>query len=344
MGSCETVFSERIFLSTVQSSIIAAILIVLILLSISTNLLVMVSLIKTKQLSRTCNIIYFFLSLSDCFAGLVLIPQLTLLFTYFRNSRNCRVELSAMFFAQFFAHLSGHMVVLLALYRFIFANPDLSYLLKVKEMMESRKGITGLIMFGVVFSTVYAVILCVTSIRPHFYLVSFIIFTLDFIMVFLVYILYLHAYLRVRIHVKEGRNWPSIPKGGKSRISASRPAYLLKTTKTIFLILSFIGICYLPSIVFQMVLFIKKDVTKTELSSAQRFLLYLAACIVILNSALNAIIILYRNDKINKWISNNFIRLSCNSSYFVKRQRYPQTNVIPKQGISLVITNTHASV
>ena len=332
MDVCETTYTGRINLSTTQSHTIAAILIVLIPTTIATNLLVVISLIKTKQLRNTCNVLYLFLSTSDCCAGIVNIPQITLLFIYFKKSKNCQIELSSMFSAELFGHVSAYMVVLLSVYRFIFINPNLNNLkLRAKEFMESKKGIIALITFGVFFSTIYAVILCVTSKTSYFYLVNFIIAMLDFVMLFLAYILYLVAYLRVRCHVKRGQS-----------INIANPAYLLRMTKTIFLILSTIGVCYFPFIAFQMVLFVKKDVTKTELNSTQLFVLFLAHCLVILNSVLNAIIIMCRNEDVNKWVCVNIFRVSLEPSNNMNGpHKSTENNAIPMQSGNIVITNTN---
>ena len=344
MDLCETTYSERIYLSTTQSRIIAVIFIILIPATTLTNLLVVISLLRTKQLKNTCNVLYLFLSISDCCAGLVNIPQITMLFMHFQTSKNCRIELAAMFSAQLFGHVSAYMVVLLSVYRFIFINPNLSYLLTVKEIMESKKGITGLITFGVFFSVLYAIILSVTSNTSYFYLINFIISMLDFIMVFLAYILYLRAYVRVRSHVQKRRKWHGVSTEGQSRINVSNPAYLLKMTKTIFIILSLIGICYFPFIVFQMFLFVKKDVTKTELNSTQRFFLYLAHCLVVLNSVLNAVIIIYRNEDINRWIRINVFRLSLKRLNVIEPPRNADDNGNPVQSDNSVITNTHTRI
>ena len=118
-AKCSNAFVERLILSDVQISILWVSFMILIPLTISVNFVLAYALFKTRQLKSTFVKYIFILSISDCFVGAIGFPLTVLLFSVYSRERSCNVEIAAIFTVCFYHFLSGHVIILIALHRYL---------------------------------------------------------------------------------------------------------------------------------------------------------------------------------------------------------------------------------
>ena len=292
MSECySTVFYARLSLNEIQNLSVGISFALLLPVNFFTNLILAVSIVNSKQLINISNYLILLLSSMDCFQALTTLPLYIILFTTYRNEKVCQLEHATQVVAYFNAHMSGYLIFIIAFNRYLSINPDFRSHEGIRAKLASKTGSAILVSISLLFS-------CIHAILSYFgYKVSRIptvlIGIIDVIIVGIVYVLYIKVYMKVKRFTRQSVIWresqqTTVSKNGK-------PKYVRRLATTVLFVLITVAACYLPFIILNMYLVYWKQIKKQNTTTAQRFLFFTFMVPVQLNSALNAMIILYRN-------------------------------------------------
>ena len=259
------------------------------------NLLVVISLVKTKQLRNLSNFLLLLLSLSDCFVGTVTIPLEITLFSVFRMQRVCTLEYVVHFFVYFTTHFSAYLIAVIAVHRNVYVNPNLERQGYLSRLIQKRHGLTICIIVTLLVTVTEGLVsmLFYSEVIPMLVLVL-----VDGILFVSVYATYFWVYFKVWRFSKDNVAAQSRHQSSQDRLA-----------KTVAIILISMAVCYLPYIVVAATK--GKSLEKQNLSSGIQFPLYITLVLVLSNSAVNAVIIMVRCAAVRKYVVSAIFR--CNT-------------------------------
>ena len=296
---CDNGFHSRLHMYPHQSLGIGIVNSITIPVTLSTNVLLIFSLVKTDQLRSISNRFVLLLSLSDCGMAVIVQTLVSLLFTTYRTRSVCEMEAAATFVTFFFGHLSGFSILSVSIDRCI----HMTFLYKYNKIMTNARGvmaIVGCIIFACAFGTAYLL----GIIYKKYPVINGIILVMDLIVIMTIYVVYTATYLRVKKHVDEtahlrqsGSKSPKIDKD-----SRKKPEYATAMAKTIFVILGTVFVCYVPYVTVSMVWVVKVTTSNVTTSPYLELTMYSTYLLVYLNSALNSIIFLNGNKKCKAFV------------------------------------------
>ena len=170
---------------------------------VACNGVLITALYKTKQIKSAANCVVMLLCISDLFIGLLSVPLLVILFAAFSHTRNCWLEMSTIFVGQFNSHFSGYMTMIMAIQRYLNANP--SFLLRrrssIMEMMTSEAGCKMLTCIAFIVSIAHGVVTTYLFNSTRSNIPNVVMVAINFIAVTTVYIIYGKLVCRIKIHV-----------------------------------------------------------------------------------------------------------------------------------------------
>ena len=289
-SSCRvTTFANRIYLSNSQNLAVLSCLFIVNPMILISNLMVLISLIKMKQLRNLSNVLLLLLSVSDCFIGIVTIPLEIILFTVFKMQSFCALEYVVHFFVYFTTHFSAYLVAVIAFHRNVYINPYRETQSFLSKLILKRSGLTILVIAALAISIAESLVsmLFYSRVVPMLMLVL-----IDGDLFISVYATYFWVYFKVW---KSSRNNVTIRSPNKDRLA-----------KTVMFILISLAVCYLPYIIVAATK--GKGLTKQNLSSDIQFLLYMTLVLVLSNSAVNAIIIIVRCAAVRRYVACTMFR------------------------------------
>ena len=304
MKACITVFTERIPLTSSENLALASVFFLTIPIMIITNLLLVISLVKTKQYKTACNVFIIILSISDCFAGAVPLVFMSLLYTKYTNV-HCEIELAAQFTTVFTFHVSGFMILLMTIDRYFLIKPNFEKMSELVDKIFTGSGRWYLIGVAITVALSLAVISIVLSLTADLNIFNFVILVGDSTGLFSIFIFYFKAYYRIQVYNKRKRLKDEST--DTSQTTVSKRCYLYRFTKTLFLILLSYVICYLP-FAFLGGSFVFLTHLKKSMPSGLRFAYYMSGVSVYTTGIANAAIIFYRNGPVRKFLSDLFYR------------------------------------
>ena len=295
---CENPFAGRVALTSVQSSTFAILLGLLIPTTFMTNLLLIVSLIKTKQLTNALYYLVLILSISDCFAGLVTQPAVMILFTLYINQRTCDVEKFVAFLSLLNIHFSGSLVKLIAFERCAVLNPRQW---RPQHLMQWLSSITGIAILSVI-GLMVSFAISFTYIYDFKIMILVTIFSIDIIFIALIYVAYFHMYFTMsriaRVDVTRSNEL--------SQVEKVRQKYLQNLATTVFLILAFMGFMTLPYPIMGAIYKYRRH-SSGRPSTTFQFLVYLSFLIMCSNGTINALLFILRNSTIKTYIAEHLL-------------------------------------
>ena len=299
-----TGFANRHVISETQNIIFLTFLGILVPVTIIANSLLAFALIKTKQLTKpTSHIFIFLLSISDLFMGAMTIPFDIILFSKYRHTRACKLELIATAVQLFNTQVSANMIFVIALHRYIQVNPDLREITRTKEWLISKNGSAILTLLAFIVAFVDG--LLSSYFFGHYYnsIPEWILRGLKIVMMAIIFVLYLKLFCKIRRHTQTNSVlWKSENPAAMTQTTDLRPKYFGKLTVTVFLILIAIGLCYLPYIIMDIC---THAIDESKIRSSVRpvrFLYFMSWGFVYINSTINAAIIISRNDKLKAFL------------------------------------------
>ena len=295
---CENPFAGRVALTSVQSSAFTILLGLLILTTFMTNLLLIVSLIKTKQLTNGLYYLVLILSISDCFAGLVTQPAVMILFTLYINQQTCDFEKFVAFLSLLNIHFSSSLVTLIAFERCAVLNPRQWRPQHLMRWLSSKTGIAILSVIGFMVSSAISF----TYICDFKTMLLVIIFSIDMTFIAIIYVAYFYVYFTVsrfaRVDVTR--------RNELSQVEKVRQKYLQKLATTVFLILAFMGFMTLPYPIMGYIYKYRRH-SSGKPSTTFQFLVYLSFLTMCSNGTINALLFILRNGTIKTYIAEHLL-------------------------------------
>ena len=274
-----TTFTNRIYLTNTQGLIVLICHSLAGLVVVTSNLLVIFGLLKTKQMKNPSNYLIFLLSVSDCVVGMIAIPLDVTLFSLYLKRTACILEYIAHFLLYSTTHFSAYLIAIIAVHRNLSINHNFKRRNKLSQFLLKKNGLR------VITSAVCLVAIAEALVLLFFYkkMISRIaLVLLDTIIFITVYAIYFWMYFKV---------WTSLQSKATKRLS-----------KTIAIILLAVAIFYIPPIVIAAIR--GSFVENRKISADINFGLYLSLTLVFSNSGFNAVVILTRSVTVRNFLTN----------------------------------------
>ena len=306
MQTCKfrlTGFAERISLTSAEATALGAAFSVLIPFTFLSNIMLILSLIRTGQVNKKSNCLILILSISDLFMGAVCMPLTVILFAIYPLERQCTLEIIVQTVEIFFGHFSAYMTVTIGIDRYVNIDPTLRHLNSPLHRLfsSSKVWIPILATFGLTTVTTMILTFTMITFTKHHNTVLIVIIILDLVLVLSILVLYVRFYYKIWRHTKTKSVYSIEAHINGIKIRAQ---YLARLGVTVFIILIALVICYVP---FGIIGIYQAIVAGTNLSLLTRtdvLSFMITTVLVYLNSTLNTVIILYRNEKLRHYVSS----------------------------------------
>ena len=328
-GNCpRNAYWERHLISNQQNTVFIATFAITIPLVLSTNILLLYALVKTKQLNTLLNLLVLILCLSACFISTIVMPLDILMFTKFRQDLNCTLELVASFIQQTGSHMYVNIIFVMALHRYIQARPSTIHQQKgIKKWLVSKRGTIILVAMSMIFALFHGIASCYCFGYYYNRTPNWIIKGIDMVLVVTILSLYVRLVLKIKQHVRSSmvvrmqkcntdQKTMAVldvkPAGKHVMIPAIKHSqkYLKKLETTVFLTVLSTVVCSLPFVITDALTSSYGDFQGQGKSSAPQFLrffYFMSWCIAFWSTILNAVIIIYRNGKVKKLLYEGII-------------------------------------
>ena len=305
MKKCENCWSDKVYLEFSQCQVIAGLNSTLSIVTLTSNIVVIVSIVKTKQLNNASNVFICCLSISDC--CLACIAQTLISFTFLRQEFSCSLEMVTQFSTSFFGHLSGYCIVAIAVDRMI----HMKYLTRYAQIV-TRERIYMICLANIVMSLVVGVSYTLTTIYDVYDAVNTIILIFDSTLVILTFSAYLVTFRKIHRHIKNKENLRMRKNRRSKKKRSDRPVYATTMMKVIAKIRAAVWIAYTPYITVSLVWSFAKDMYRTN-ENLLSFVLYLSYLLVYMNSTMNAVIFFNGNEASSSFLAREFYKACPNS-------------------------------
>ena len=303
--TCQSTFSNKIYLTDYQRFVIIALNVLLMILNLLANIAVLVILFLSKFCQNTSYILLFYLSLSDCLSSLVAQPvYLALIIQYFDQS-NCTVEIIANFFGVVLSHTSAYGIAAIAFDRYM----RMRYLNRYQYVVNKQRVITTCCIITSV-SICDGLIYSLGTKFSVFYISTTIVKAIDFFVFTSIVVTYLLTVKTVRGHLKNSTSKRLLQ-------NVNRTVTKLASRMLIFLFSSF-GIYTTIYVIYSV--YIKKAGKAGE--SWPNFALFCTYLIMYCNSLANAVLFLINNKKVKE----KFSSFQCSRSNYKFKSRHSQIN------------------
>ena len=313
---------------------------------ITINVALIVSFFATKQsMQNTSNLLIICLSISDCLIGAVVMPVLIIESLWFDTEKHSSIVRVYFSLNYVFGGISFSMTMLLAIDRYIHMNPNI---------LENESKIGNLFKRPRIYFLIFAccAFFTTTSLSLYFLvktnpkITAYYAGSMAILLLILMPILvtmYTRGYLRIRRFVAEN---PVYQNRGEADSNES-PEYLEELFKTVLLLIIVTMISYLPNLALNASGAVLTFLNHSYISSTTFLIIaHLAYILVFSNSFLNALIILYRNEKSRKWLKE-VLQSCCKRRKIGKEQRSPKVivniEIEDHHATSMVESNAHGS-
>ena len=308
MDKCETCFSAKAYLEPWQSKTIVELNTAIIVTTLITNIAVIISIVKTKQLNNASNLIICLLSISDCTIACVAQPFISI--TFLKQQFTCSFEIATQFFTSSFGHLSGCCIVAIAVDRMM----HMRYLNTYAQIL-TRKRIFLICLGCILMAFMVGLSYTFASINAVYEIVNTIILVLDCFLIMLISLAYLNVYRKINRHVKNTENIRTMNRTINSKGNGRKKTeYVMSMVKVIARILISVWIAYFPYTITSLLWDYRTSVFTMGIKDHLSFILYLTHMLVYLNSTMNAVIFLSGNESSRAFIMMKFHRDYSNSS------------------------------
>ena len=294
----ENGWTPLIYLEMWQRFILSGCISVITLLTLLSNVALILSMFRTKQQNNTFCMLMLFLSMSDC---LVACTTQTFTFTMIWKPKiSCTFQITAQFFAILFCNLSFNIIMATALERIISINTNI---LKPNHFNISKKRVYMIGLTCVLLAFVSALMYTILTVKGMFS--NFHSIVLIALLISLMTFFFLHTILFRRIYL-HAQKVATVRDAMNRRISLTqnRPAYLYSTSKVIRRIVIAIFLAYVPNITLSLLWHYDTNVFNSEHISWLSFAVNLAYMLMYLNSTLNAVFFIMGNQHCKRYIKN----------------------------------------
>eukprot|EP00112_Aurelia_sp_Birch-Aquarium-sp1_P018037 Seg4245.1 transcript_id=Seg4245.1/GoldUCD/mRNA.D3Y31 product="hypothetical protein" protein_id=Seg4245.1/GoldUCD/D3Y31 len=301
---CYNALAWRIILTKTQSFTVGICIALVIIPTILTNGSLLIGLMKTKQRKLSCIIYIKMTAMFGCFSGTTGFLMYVLLFTIFHDRRACMFERASLFMAQMNSHVLGCLILALAVDRYFSVRPKLRQQTGIIKLILSTKGSYALVTFTIILSLLHALVTVEFFGTAKSNITKLIMTLFNIVIAVIVYIAYLRLYFELRAHERSVKSLRLVQSSSVKVKSGSK--YLHEFVKTIAVILVAGMLCYLPFITMDIWTGWYTLVRKVAAPRDIRFFYYLSVIPAFINSSINAVLLLYRNEKALKYVKKGF--------------------------------------
>ena len=296
-------------------AIFVAIFAILSVLATVSNALLLVSLVRTKQV-KSPTILIVFLCISDLLLGILGIPSYISKLIHIISYSDCSVYWISEFNFSFLTLLSPYLTVALAIDRYSHMQPNAGQRTRLQKMFKRPYlyvTMSVIILLCLLSPTVYL------TARYHNVDIGYFGFFAALLCagIFLcVTVLYVRGYLRIRRFVDDS------PLYQDNDGIVARPQYVRSLFKTVLVLTSVMFITYLPVTVGNTMLFTNLVMNLKDGLSSREIFIQIAIMIYFLNPFLNSLIVLNYNVEAKTWLKSFF------SCLCIRREREGEAQAV----------------
>lgn len=283
-----------------ENAILIACSTVLIPATIVANILVVYTVVKTKQIKQGVNDMFICLSISDTLIAVVSEMGFMVLLTAYRKERNCVLELWIQYSSSFLCNLSGMIIMLIAVDRYVQTYRA------IKLRFDRRRSFSLPFMILSVFVAALILALDVlgTFMNDYSWLNMAIQLT-QLTVIVSVCMLYILTYYIVSKNRREQHNILT----AKGTYQQNRPnvPYIRAMIVTTIMILTSLLLCYFPLLITGIITALKSTNTTNQMTP-RTFWNYCSFQFGFTSSLLSALVFLYRNRRCRQYITSAFKR------------------------------------
>ena len=297
-SSCKSVFPNLDNVETVHIAMIGTICIVLIPVTVFSNLSLITVLFRTNQVRNLSGRLIVCLSINDVCIGGILQP-LTVAMIISSEFRNiCGLKWAVQFLSYYFLHLNGLLTLTMAFERYV----ALKHPLKMRYRGWNRWQI-GLITSGVAIALASAIGSVITATVNHYFLFNMITLGITAAAMLCIVLLYVCVYRQFKESKKEILSLSSI-EDQRSKVNNcnARTKQDAKLAKAIAWILVTMAVCYTPYMVSTFIWMLCEHGSRFKCDTTVIPALMWSYCPVYANSILNVYIYSYNNRQIKSFL------------------------------------------
>ena len=257
------------------------------------NSILIICLVKTKELRNAHGVLLLLLSVSDCFIGLVTIPLQIVLFTLFRKHPACTMESISHAFSYSTIHFSGYMIAVISFHRNVHINPNLTLQNGISRFLVKKTGLTILVVVTVIVTFIQTL---VSVILYDKFIPRLVLAIIDAVIITYVFVTYFWVYFKVW-NFSKTITTAQIQPGGTADVREYPLA------KTVALILISAAVCFFPYNILVGLRW-RRQRQGREVSIGIQYGIYLSLILLYCNSAINAAIIIFRSTKVREYIAS----------------------------------------
>ena len=303
--NCPNRLTARIVLTDSQSTAVVALMAILMLVIIITNVFLGYMMFITKQLNSRGRWYMFFLTVADGLYGATSLPLAIILLSKYKSIRFCALEYATIFVAQFMANMSAYFTTLIAFHRYLKISPNLKNHTygSFKHSLMSGKVANCVVALCVISPILHGLFSThifgySKSIWPNIIMkgASLIIFIATYVLYFKVY----YNVTKKRPTVTASETHQRIISRGSPK---QPPSYTKEFTKTVFLILVSLAVNYMPMIIIDLWITVYRYFKGEMVPPIAIFLHYMSWAQVSTIPFFDSMIFIYQNRKVREHIS-----------------------------------------
>ena len=323
--TCFNLYSSRLFAEPVETLVIGCVFLAVTPVGLIANLTLVLSLIKTNQaLKKNACFLFMILGISDSLNALISMPLLVVLFLVHPEDTACDLEQTAYFFVSFFINISGCLVFITTVDRYIKMDPNLkdTGFRKKLRLFLKRPRLYYVVAFALFMSFALSMALVLAiNLAEDTYILSIIQVvgvSLGYLIIFAGCGFYSHALFKLKRYANKSRAYLR-----QSSTNSLDREYFHKVATTVLLILLALVISSLPFYIVAGMMSIIGSKGENFVSGKLPVLLAVSYLLIFFNGIFNSLIFIYRNDKCKQWISDqwNCLLRACRCKLIRQRSR-----------------------
>lgn len=282
-----SVFQWTYTVSNTENSILVAYSAALIPTTVVANILVVYTIVKTRQVKQGVNDTFICLSVSDTLIAALSETGMIVLLTAYRHQRNCFLELWIQYSSSFLCNLSGMIILSIAIDRYIQTQRT------IKMKFDRSKKWSRYLMATSMFVALIGVILDILgTFMSDYSWINMAIQVAQFIAIMSVCLLYIMTYCTVSKNRRDQSKVLAVT--GLYQHSRSNVPYIRAMIVTTSMILASLLVCYFPLLIIGIITALKST-SNTNAATPRTFWNYLSFQLGFTSSLLSALVFLYRN-------------------------------------------------
>ena len=329
--SCITVFTPKVYLDQRECFIFGLILVLESVVAFGGNLLLIISLFKTKQVAprvprmlrdpflvNPSNILTTALAMSDCLSACISMPLIIVMLLVYPKNTNCYLQFMSTFSAVLFIAASGLFTAFMNLEIYYGMDPDITGQNIGRRFFKRQNKVFWLVLAIVFLSNLCAVTVLTCSIEAvhkvkHLSIVILVAAVIIHSAILTKVVVFVHSVLRLRRHFEQNAAslTPNTPAVNGSSEETERnnqlPQEFYKARVTVALLVLICTISYVPCNLCIIVMSVQAYLGYDFLTKKMILIFATTVVLVFGKCVLNPMIIIYRNQRRRRWIRSKYI-------------------------------------